>query len=61
MAPEQIAPLATCFWIGVFTAYFAKKKKRSAGKWGALGFFIFGPIIYIGVTVLIAFVAGMTK
>lgn len=61
MTPEQIAPLATCFWIGVFTAYFAKKKKKKAGNWFALGFFIFGPIIYIGVTVLVAFVAGMMK
>lgn len=59
MTPEQIAPLATCFWIGAFTAYFAKKKKKKAGKWFALGFFVFGPIIYMGVTVLIAVICSV--
>lgn len=45
---------AFCFGVGLVTQYFAKKKEKNSWRWGALGFFIFGPVIYMGVSVLIA-------
>lgn len=49
---------ATCFWIGIVFGYLAKKRGKSFWLWGALGFFIFGPALYIGVVVLMAFLGG---
>ena len=42
-------------FLAAATAYIAKMKDRSPWKWGALGLFIFGPILHTVVGVLIAF------
>ncbi len=59
--PPNMAVFATCFWVGIATGYIAKKKKKSFWKWGALGFFIFGPGLYIGVIIAVAFIAGISR
>jgi uncharacterized membrane protein len=55
MDGDFLAALATCLLIGVATGYIAKKKDRSPWKWGALGLFVFGPVVHTVVGVLIAF------
>jgi hypothetical protein len=48
-----------CVFCGIICAYLAKKKERSPWAWGALGFFIIGPIAYALIFIIIGAVAGI--
>jgi len=53
------AVAALCIWCGGATAYIAKRKKKSGWKWGLLGFFVFGPALYMLIVVIIAALGGL--
>ena len=53
--------LVLCVFIGIACAYIAKKKGRSPAKWGALGFFIIGPVVYLLIAVIVGAIAGFFK
>ena len=57
---DSMTVFATCFCAGIAMGYIAKKKEKSFWKWGALGFFIFGPGLYVGVIIAVAFIAGIS-
>lgn len=53
--------LVLCIFSGIACAYIAKKKGRSPGKWGAFGFFIIGPIVYLLIAVIMGAIAGFSS
>ena len=48
------AAFGLCFCSGIACGYIAKKKRRSFRMWGALDFFIMGPLVLV----LISCIAG---
>ena len=61
MTQNAQAAFALCAISGIVCAYIAKKKGRSPAKWGALGFFIIGPVAFILIAVIMGGIVGFSS
>ncbi len=61
MAQGAQTAFALCAISGIVSAYIAKKKGRSPAKWGALGFFIIGPVANILIAVILGAIIGLSS
>lgn len=61
MDPRAMGVLWLCIIGGFICARIAKKKGKSPIKWGAAGFFIIGPIVYVLIIVILGALAGFSS
>jgi hypothetical protein len=61
MTPGAQGVFYLCVFSGIFCAYTAKKKDKSPWKWGAVGFFIIGPLAYILIYIIMAMLAAFSN